>query len=173
MSSHQVLRPLIQADFSLYDEIQRHAYRDEFLESAGALERKIEAFARGCWIVEIGRHPAAYLIAHPWISRSIVSLDAEPFVIPSAPNCFYIHSLTVHRGWQRQGLGRMLARKAFDIARCANLGTITLVSVQQSDAFWRHIGFRFIVPDHPDICEQLQHYGPDAKFMTCMLPGRV
>ena len=66
----------------------------------------------------------------------------------------------------------MLAAKAFDIARRANLWTVSLVSVQQSDTFWQRVGFSVVAPLAPDLYAQLQHYGPDAKFMICSLSDK-
>lgn len=82
-----------------------------------------------------------------WIARDADGALAGYFLLMMMPDEAHLLNITVARGWQGRGLGRLLMARAFRIA--ADFGTPTvLLEVRPSNphalAVYRHVGFRQI-----------------------------
>jgi N-acetylglutamate synthase-like GNAT family acetyltransferase len=84
---------------------------------------------------------AAYVFSHSWRGLDPVSLHSTSLVIPPDPDCYYIHDLAVHARIRGQGAAEKLFRQLTEIAGAIGLSTFALVAVQQSEDFWRRLGF--------------------------------
>ena len=147
-------------DANAYLEIENDVYKPEYLESPESFQHRIEVFQSGCWMADCDSRSVGYLITHPWIQGECVKLNVEQLKLPNTPDCYYIHSLTLRRRYQGQGIGQLLFQKAESIAVEMGFESITLVSVQGSEGFWRKCGFQQV-----ELATNLTDYGPDACFM--------
>lgn len=159
----------MQADVSAHQRIQEDAYTSEFLETPEAFLARVNCFPDGCWMAEelAAGTPVAYLLSHPWrISMPPPVLNLSNFRLPTPCDCFYIHSLTIMKPFQRCGLGRVMAELALAHGVRLGLRSASLISVQHSESFWERLGFRSLSPAPPEIMEGLSCYGSDARFMV-------
>src|SRR5271157_747613 len=88
------MRLMNDADFALFDSIQKAAYRALFLETEAVFRRRVQLFPEGNWICEDRGRPVGYLVCHPWRLNEVVVQNAVDIQLPRNPDCFYIHSAT-------------------------------------------------------------------------------
>jgi GNAT superfamily N-acetyltransferase len=145
--------------------IQTDAYEPQFLESPEVFYNRLEVFPCGCWVAERDDRVLAYLISHPWEIGSVPQLNDPGLRIPHSPNCYYIHSLTLLRKWQRIGIGRQMCEHAVQLAKRFGFAHLALTSVQGSHAFWLKCGFKDAENLTETLVVKLASYGNDARFM--------
>lgn len=137
-----VVRSLVSADITALLRLQEEAYIPELLETKLAFLRKIQIFPDGCLCVELDSEISAYAISHPWRGDEAVEIGAHDLVIPECPDCYYIHDLVVEQKYRKNGLAGDLVRRLCHVARVRDLAKMVLISVQRSEQFWEHFGFR-------------------------------
>jgi N-acetylglutamate synthase-like GNAT family acetyltransferase len=89
-------------------------------------------------MVDVAGENVAFLISHPWTYENPAKLNSEEFTLPSWPDVFFIHSVTVMKAYQKFGIGSALAKAAIQSYGFSHL---TLISVQNSISFWEKLGF--------------------------------
>ena len=136
------MRPATANDASAYLRIGTDAYPPEFHESSAAFLTKLRLFPSGCKIVEVAGESVAFLISHPWTYQNPPELSSEAFTLPSSPDVFFIHSVTVMRAYQKHGIGSALVKTAIELGQSHGFSRLTLISVQHSTSFWERFSFK-------------------------------
>jgi GNAT superfamily N-acetyltransferase len=95
-----------------------------------------------------------YAITHPFRQESI-PLNTLLHTLPTNADCWYIHDLVILPAYRQQGHAKSLLATVTDLAR-THTSCLTLTSVNESESFWRHHGFK---PVASISCES---YGPSV-----------
>ena len=147
------IRRLTLDDVDAVCEVQRHAYRDDYLESAESFVAKIAAAPETCFGAfarsDNGDHlMVGYLICLPCDVDFEMPLDAAPHgVLPLAEaRSVYVHDLAVRRDRQGQQVGDLLWAALGEAVRHSAIVQFALVSVQNSTAYWQARGFSMVGP---------------------------
>jgi N-acetylglutamate synthase-like GNAT family acetyltransferase len=160
------IRPAKVNDAYGYLRIGTDAYAPEFHESSEAFLAKLRVFPSGCKMVDAAGENVAFLISHPWTYENPPKLNAEAFALPSRPDVFFVHSVTVMRAYQKCGIGSALAKAAIAIGQSYGFSHLTLISVQDSISFWQKVGFNQAESLPPSIRQALNGYGDSATYMV-------
>jgi GNAT superfamily N-acetyltransferase len=166
------IRPATINDISSYVRIETDAYKPEFVESSATFLARLRAFPPGCKIVDIAGESVAYLISHPWTYEDPPKLNMEEFTLRAMPDVFFIHSVTVMKKYQNDGIGSALANAAIALGRRRGFSRFTLFSVQDSTPFWQRLGFKQADGLPQSILQALAGYGRSATFMVRVLDRR-
>ncbi|CCQ11561.1 acetyltransferase, GNAT family [Pseudoalteromonas luteoviolacea B = ATCC 29581] len=110
-------------------------------------------------------HVFAYLLAHRWNGNS------PPKLYTQLPNLgvgdqLFLHDLAVSKSVRGNKVGSQLVAHLIEAAKSIGIREIQLVSVQNSQAFWRTQGF---VATEKSICDE---YGEDAVLMKRRLTAQ-
>lgn len=135
------LRLMSETDISAVLSIQSECYVTEAIESEAAIRARLRIAPSCAWIAEDAHGACAYLVGYPSRLGKVTPLGSSFDVSPS-PTSLYLHDLAVSRRVAGQGVGSLLVRFALDAAQRAGLSHSSLVSVQNSAAFWRSLGYR-------------------------------
>jgi ribosomal protein S18 acetylase RimI-like enzyme len=162
------VKAMSEDDLDIVLQIQSLAYDPFFHESRAVFLEKLNLFPRGCWIAYLDECPVAYLFSHPWSQNSFVGLDTPLGVLPEAPDCLYIHDLSVDPKFKGRGIGRKMVARAKELAVELGLAKMVLVSVQNSVGFWTQCGFE-PVEELTNERKELRSYGPDACLMSAII----
>ncbi|WP_239350480.1 GNAT family N-acetyltransferase [Microvirga sp. ACRRW] len=132
-------------------------------EDARVFEERQRLYPQGCLVLEEGGRIVGYALTHPWHFGSPPALNSLLGEIPSKATTYYVHDVallpeTRGKGYAVQA-GERLARHAHD----AGFGNMSLVAVNNSQAFWERLDFR--AADVPGLEAKLLTYGPDAVLM--------
>ena len=115
----------------------------------------------GCFVLgDVLDDVLGYAITHPFRQESI-PLNTLLHALPTDADCWYIHDLVIHPAYRQQGHAKSLLTKVTDLAR-THTSFLTLTSVNESESFWTHLGFKPI-----GTCES---YGPSVfmiKHLRC------
>ena len=136
-------------------ELGSHEYTEILYESDEVFSNKIRLFPRGCLGYLINKELAAYIISFPW-SSDLVPIN-ELISLVKNPRCYYIHDLAISKKYQNNGIGKLLANEAIKIGEELCFPQTTLVAVQDSDQFWKKLGF--------SIEEKIIYYGCNGYKM--------
>ncbi len=154
--------PISERSWSRIAEIQREVYVDLEPESLAVLQRKWEVSPEHCLVCKTAGEVAGYLLAHVWNRPQPPKLyELLPEVEGGAE--LFLHDLAVAETAKGQGVGARLAQQLIDDARAGRYRRISLVSVQESEGFWRHMGFS------PVASRVAPCYGDDARLMAMEL----
>jgi GNAT superfamily N-acetyltransferase len=151
-----LIKNLTPQDMERVLSIQRSCYPPFYHESRETFERLLEIFPEGC----IGSD-AGYAFAHPWVTNSYVPLNSEYLRIPDAPDCMYIHDLSVLPGQRGNGTGRKMFFRILKLTREKGFRYMELVAVQHSEGYWQKLGFKGT--------EDIVYGGREAKLMILEL----
>ena len=160
------IRPATVSDACGYVRIGTDAYPPEFHESSEAFLAKLRVFPSGCKIVDIAGESVAFLISHPWTYENPPKLNSEAFTLPSCPDVFFIHSVTVMRANQKHGIGSALAKAAIALGQSHGFSRLTLISVQNSTSFWQRLGFKQVESLPQSVWHALVGYGDSSTYMV-------
>jgi GNAT superfamily N-acetyltransferase len=142
--------------------IQIEVYRQSVQEPLAVLTSKWRAGSATCALFahpDTPDEPVAYLLAHPWSSKTPPHLDQMTQVDEQARD-LYLHDLALSSRAQGQGIASLLVEDLLRKARILQVGCIRLVAIQGSQDFWARFGF---VPE-PDAAVDAS-YGADAALM--------
>jgi len=129
-------------------------------------QAKLGLFPSGCKIVDVDSESVAFLISHPWTYENPPELNSEEFGLPTCPDVFFIHSVTVMKAYQKRGIGSALAKAAIGLGQSHGFSRLTLISVQDSISFWERLGFKRVERLPQSVWRVLAGYGDSAKFMV-------
>lgn len=156
-------RPLSPADLPAVTAIAE-AVHPGYPERPAIFAERLSLFPEGCFLAEADGAPAGYALAHPWMEGAPPALDTLLGRLPDRPDCLYLHDVALLPAARGSGLGRALIVRLEALARHLALPRISLVAVNNSQAFWATLGFRNA--DHPGLAPKLASYGRDARYMT-------
>lgn len=112
-----------------------------FPERAEVLSEKFRLFPAGCFTLADANSIRGYCFSHPWAGAP-PSLDTLLGAMPSMPESYFIHDLTLDNTMRRRNLAAQLVPRLASVARDARLSRMTLVAVNGSAPFWSRMGFR-------------------------------
>lgn len=165
------IRPLLLSDIPVLLEIQQACYGGHFIESAQVFERRLAGPANCSLALELDGRVGAYLAAYRSRLGRITPLHGD-FEAGDAPDTLYVHDLAVHPRLAGRGAAGTLLRFAWDQGRLRGLAHSSLVSVQDSAAFWRGHGYLPGTLDAPLQQSRLADYGKGALYMEKALALR-
>lgn len=160
MNARWRISPLSVADVEGITRVQMSAYEPRYHESADSFTAKVHAGAGTCFGV-FDPDLVAYLVALPCHPGFVMPLDAAPVGhVPLAEaTCLYVHDLAVAASHRGRRLGDVLWNELVACARGRGIGTVELVSVQNSVAWWQARGFAVSG-------DAAGGYGPEAVRMA-------
>lgn len=144
-------------------------------ERAFVFEEKLSLYPLGCrTLVRFAQSAApraaseekslaGYLFSHPWYADEIPALDTLLENIPPLTNTYYLHDLALLPEARGKGLATCAARFANNLAVQKGFNLLALVAVNQSEAFWRKVGYEWVL--RPNLVDTLASYGDNARYM--------
>lgn len=130
------------ADLPAVMAIQAACYTELVPESQASLEAKRAASPSTCWVAVCDGTVVGYLFALPWTAGQPPALDARTCELPRAPDCLYLHDLSVSPRARGGGTGRALVEAFMGHLALLGLARAALVAVQDSVPYWERFGFR-------------------------------
>ena len=103
-------------------------------------------------------------MSHPWHLNKIPPLDTFLKVLPSQPDCIFIHDVVVLPRARGHGAAEKFVEIVADVARERLIPALALVSVYDTHPLWMKCGFEIV--QRPDLAEKLQSYGATARYMV-------
>ena len=159
------LRPMGEHDIPAVLAIQAESYPSELLESAAVIRQRLQAFPDLAWVAEDALGVCAYLFGYRSRAGKVTPLDGS-FAEPQDADCLYLHDLAVSGRAAGRGIGPALVQRNLEHGRASRLKYSALVSVQDSQDFWRRQGYA----EHPALDAQqrrnLESYGVPALYMV-------
>ncbi|MBR0565035.1 GNAT family N-acetyltransferase [Azoarcus sp. L1K30] len=159
-----IFRRMVADDLDAVMAVQLEAYDAGFIEGRDVLAQRLAAAPETAWVASDAVGVCGYLVAYP-SQRGKVTALGRGFSVATAPDCLYLHDLAVSARASGRGVGPELVRLAHAFALSAQLAWSALVSVQDSRAFWKRLGY---VEDPPSADElaKLDAYPGDARYMA-------
>ena len=128
---------------------------------------KLNLFPSGCRALIYSGEIVGYGISHPWYLNKIPPLDTFLNVLPSQPDCIFIHDVVVMPRARSHGAAARFVQIIADVARERRISALALVSVYDTHPLWMKCGFEIV--RRTDLSEKLQSYGDTARYMVRML----
>lgn len=145
-------------------DIQLKVYSDALQESPQVLAQRLAQVPDLALVAEDQHGVCGYLFSYRSQSGVITALDAA-FVEPEHSDSLYLHDLAVAPRARKRGIGPSLVKRKLKIARQDGLQQCSLVSVQDSAAFWQRMGFKAQAITHQAHKPALKAYGVSAVYM--------
>ena len=128
------------ADLGAAHALSRRVHPN-YPEDEAVLAEKLSLFAPGCFILEAASGIGGYCFSHPWTTAEPPDLNRRLGRLPPSPSSYFIHDLTLAEDQRRGGAARDLVERLFVVARQLGLARLSLVSVNDTRAFWHRMGF--------------------------------
>lgn len=138
----------------------------DYPEDEAVFVERLRLAPEGCFVLEMEgaqRELIAYLVSHPWLARRPPALNSQLLALPELPETFYIHDIALLPQARGSGAASSVVGQLAGMAKEAGYGTLSLVAVNGSTAFWRRHGFAEI--DDPALAHKLRSYDDEAVFM--------
>lgn len=145
-------------------DIQLEVYSDALQETPEIIAQRLAQVPDLALVAEDKQGICGYLFSYRSQRGAITPLDGL-FIEPEHSDCLYLHDLAVAPRALKRGIGPNLVKHKLHIARQAGLQHCSLVSVQESAAFWQHLGFQTQNPSNQDQVNALASYGVPAVYM--------
>ncbi|MGB6054876.1 MAG: GNAT family N-acetyltransferase [Burkholderiaceae bacterium] len=145
--------------------IQAACYPPSMQEDEATIRARLAAAPDSAWVASDGDGICAYLAAYRSQLGKVTPL-AGRFEPAPAADCLYLHDLAVAPRAGGRGLGPQLAATAWQAARGEGLGYSALVSVQESQPFWRRLGYAVHDALEPLQRQRLSSYDAPAWYMV-------
>ena len=110
-------------------------------EDDSVFREKFALFPYGCFSLEGSNSVVGYCISHPWTKGMPPALNAMMGSLPSSPSTYFIHDVAVSASYRGRGLVQFLVGLLPIVARLFRFDHTTLISVNQTEVFWRKLGF--------------------------------
>lgn len=120
--------------------IQAEAYFDEILEADEVIYARFAQTPDTSWVVERAGEVCGYLVGYQSMLGEVSPWGSE-FTHKPESTALYLHDLAISKSALGCGLGPMLVNHALEEARQRELRAAALVSVQNSQFFWKKLGF--------------------------------
>ncbi|SCX97663.1 GNAT family N-acetyltransferase [Microvirga guangxiensis] len=133
-------------------------------EDLQVFEERLRLYPQGCLALEENGRLIGYALTHPWHFGTPPALNALLGAIPSDATTYYVHDVALLPEARGKGYATQAGELLMQNAQDAGLDNLSLVAVNNSQAFWERLGFR--VKDVPGLEAKLLTYGPDAVLMV-------
>ncbi|MFI9626333.1 GNAT family N-acetyltransferase [Streptomyces sp. NPDC052042] len=159
------IRHIAEGDWDGITVLEARVYGAHGLsEGRDALRSRARASPGTCFVLDREGRTAGYLLALPYPKLAYPDLDRPEDVVFHSRN-LHLHDLVVDEEFRGGGLARELLRHFTETAGAKGYGSISLVAVLGSDAFWSANGYR----PHPHTAPP-PGYGPGAVYMSRTVP---
>ncbi|WBY03154.1 GNAT family N-acetyltransferase [Ramlibacter tataouinensis] len=158
-------RAMTEADLGAVLAIQAECYGPAMNETRETVLARLRAFPHTAWVAHDTQGACAYLVAYESRLGRVTALGGD-FRRSERADSLYLHDLAVSPRAKGRGAGRLLVEQALQQARHAGLAHSCLVSVQDSQAFWRSFGYEPRLELPAESQPALQTYGPGACYMA-------
>lgn len=133
-------------------------------EDAAIFSERLALYPAGCHVlVAGGGAPGGYIVSHPWRDREPPPLNTRLDVLPAKPSTYYIHDIALLPEMRGTKAAQEIVTLLIGHARAAGLPAVSLIAVNDSQAFWQRMGFARV--DDGMLGAKLKSYGGDACFM--------
>lgn len=160
-----LIRPIRLDDLDAVLRVQAECYGPAMQEPAAVVRARLAAAGDTAFAASVDGALLGYLFAYRSLLGSVTPLGAA-YAPARDPDTLYLHDLAVSPQAAGRGLARRLARHAAELARREALAWCALVSVQDSQSFWKRLGYRAAGCQEPDAARALASYPPVAVYMT-------
>ena len=154
-----------ESDIAAVLRVQSECYGISMNESEQTLRSRLAVAPDSSWLAEDAHGVPAYLVAYRSMLGKVTALGGL-FGIAAQVDCLYLHDLAVCQRAKGQGLGPWLVRHAWKMALAEGLQHSALVSVQDTQSFWRKLGYADFDDLQPDEHERLTTYGSPCQYMA-------
>lgn len=158
------VRPLRPGDLPALMHIQLACYGAEYAESESVFARRLAHPQQCSLAVERGGALLAYLAAYWSVAGKITPLQGD-FAACAAPGVLYLHDMAVHPAHAGQGLAGRLLAPLWAQGRERGIHRSCLVSVQDTQDYWRRHGYEPQPLQDPLQRQLLASYGGHAVYM--------
>jgi len=134
-------------------------------ERAEVFAEKFAVFPDGCFVLVRRGTVLGYGLSHPWKLYEIPKLDTFLGVLPSRPECLFIHDVAILREGRGFGGAEQYVKLIVPVAQRRQIPFLALVSVYNTTALWSRLGFDIAIAHRLDLDEKLECYGGGAKYM--------
>ena len=157
------VRSIAEADWDAIAEIEHAAYaRLGLSEGREALRSWATLSPDTCFVLELDRRVAGYLLALPFPAGSTPSLGRPDSVSANDLSAnLHLHDIVLAEDVRGRGLSKMLLRRLEAVAAARMFEHVSLVSVGGSLGFWAAAGFTA----HPEVAVT-ETYGAQAMYMS-------
>ena len=137
-------------------------------EDPEVFAERLALYPEGCLVLMRQGRAVGYIVSHPWTYAEPPTLNSLLGALPVLPTTYYIHDIALLPEAQGTGGASAVVTLLIAQARELGVGTVSLVAVNDSVAFWTHHGFSVIADAALD--KKLRSYDADACFMVrkCM-----
>ncbi|HZH53242.1 MAG TPA: GNAT family N-acetyltransferase [Microvirga sp.] len=155
-------RPMTAPDIDRVQELADRIHVDH-PEDREVFAERLALYPQGCHVLVEDGGIVGYAITHPWRFGEPPPLNSRLREIPREADTYYLHDVALlpegrGRGFAAQGAELIAGR-----ARVAGFTNMSLVAVNNSQTFWRRLGFR--AEAVPGLGTKLLSYGSDAVLM--------
>lgn len=144
--------------------VQAACYPVSMQEPREVVLSRMRAAPGSCAVAVDAQGVCGYLFAYPSRLGAVTPLDA-PFEPAPDADTLYLHDLAVAPRAHGRGLARRLVGHLLDHGRALGLAASSLVSVQDTAAFWSSLGFQETGIDCPRSRAALAGYPGTARYM--------
>lgn len=157
-------RPMTPADLTAVTEVAGLVHPD-YPEDLAVLAERQALYPPGCFMLE-GLSVQGYAFSHPWRFGQPPKLNTRLHRLPDDADTFYIHDVAILPDARSGGHGAAIV--ALLAGQAAGMGSLSLVAVGHSMAFWLRHGFRPC--ENNALRTALVSYDEGARFMVRPLP---
>ncbi|MEA1650554.1 GNAT family N-acetyltransferase [Nitrospirillum sp. BR 11164] len=138
----------------------------DFFEALEVMADKLATYPAGCLTLEAsdGRL-SGYAVSHPYARARVPKLNHLLGGLPADADIYYIHDIAIDTAARGRGNAEAVVDLLAAHARHVGFREIRLLSVNNSEAFWRRRGFSVVEDEHVDVSS----YGLDAIYMRRIL----
>ena len=148
--------------------IQREQYTESFIEPETAIRARLANFPDTAWVADDGHGVCAYLVGYRSVIGRVTPLCGN-FAVHDNPDTLYLHDLAVALRAIGLGVGGGLLHLAWQGGIASGLRCSSLVSVQDSVAFWQRHGYAESSLAEGAQLAHLATYGSMARYMVRVL----
>lgn len=132
-------------------------------EDPQVFAERFRLYPQGCLALENEGRLLGYALTHPWHFGTPPALNSLLREIPSNATTYYLHDVALLPEARGKGYAAEAGERLVRHARDAGFDNVSLVAVNNSQAFWERLGFH--ATGVPGLEAKLLTYGPDAVLM--------
>jgi len=156
-------RPMTAQDLAQVQILADRIHLDH-PEDAQVFSERLRLYPQGCLVLEEDGRLIGYALTHPWYFGAPPALNSLLGEIPGEATTYYVHDVALLPEARGKGYAARAGERLVGHARDAGFGNLSLVAVNNSQAFWERLGFH--VATVSGLKAKLLTYGPGAVLMV-------
>ncbi len=133
-------------------------------EDRQVFAERLRLYPQGCFALEEDGRLIGYALSHPWHFGAPPALNSLLRDIPSDATTYYVHDVALLPEARGKGYAAQAGERIARHAGSAGFSHLSLVAVNNSQAFWERLGFH--ATSVPGLEDKLLTYGPEAVLMV-------